>query len=82
MLLGIAVGVVGGGIVAAIAALSPHLLTHDPTLWPILGQVVAQVFLSMIFTGIDVCGCAINIAVSVLARWRMMILLAVPASGF
>ena len=64
MLLGAAVGLVGGGGVAAVAALTPHLLTQDPLLWPFMGQVVVQVFISMVFTGVDVCGCAINIAVS------------------
>ena len=37
---------------------APHVLM------PSLPQVVPQAFVSMIFTGIDVCGCAINIAVS------------------
>ncbi len=57
-------GLVGGGGVAAVAAFRPGLLTHDPALWPLLGQVSLQALFAMVCTGIDVCGCAINIAVS------------------
>ena len=63
MSLGIVVGLIGGALVSGVAAFCPQLLTHDTALWPLLGQVVLQALVSMVFTGIDVCGCAINIAV-------------------
>ena len=63
MTLGVTVGLCGGAIVSGVAAFLPQLLTHDTALWPLLGQVVIQALVSMVFTGIDVCGCAINIAV-------------------
>ncbi len=64
MILGILVGTLSGGAVAAVASFQPGLLTHDPDLWPLLGQVAPQVFIALVATGIDVCGVATNIAVS------------------
>ena len=41
LLLGVFVGLVGGTAVCSVALFAPQMLTHDPTLWPLLGQVGA-----------------------------------------
>ncbi|GAX79769.1 hypothetical protein CEUSTIGMA_g7209.t1 [Chlamydomonas eustigma] len=62
LLLGVLVGVVGGAAVYVLAKHLPGVLTYDSTLWALMGMVVWQSFFGLVFTGIDVCSCAINIS--------------------
>jgi uncharacterized membrane-anchored protein len=71
LLLGVLVGVVGGAAVYLLAMHLPRVLTHDSALWTLMGMVAWQAFWGLVFTGIDVCSCAINISVSSLVFYTL-----------
>lgn len=59
---GLAMGVVCGGVTAALVAGAPQLLTRDSAVWPFIAAVAPQTLISMVLVGFDVAATSVLLA--------------------